>query len=65
ELLESALVEHQQGQSADVHLRWLEPLLVDYYDPMYQYQLSKKADRIGFTGTYQEVEDFLRSNTAP
>lgn len=65
ELLESALVEHQQGQSADVHLRWLEPLLVEYYDPMYQYQLSKKADRIGFTGTYQEVEDFLRSNTAP
>lgn len=60
ELLENALVQHQQGQSADVHMSWLTPLLVEYYDPMYQYQLGKKADRICFKGTYQDVEAFLK-----
>ena len=34
-------------------------LLIDYYDPMYAYQLSKKADRISFTGSREEVLDYL------
>ena len=34
-------------------------LLIDYYDPMYAYQLSKKQDRISFTGSREEVLNHL------
>lgn len=46
------------------HADWLVPLLEQYYDPMYQYQLSKKAERIVFTGDYQQVKAWLETNTA-
>jgi len=29
---------------------------------MYQYQLAKKTTRIQFTGTYQEVKEWLLAN---
>jgi tRNA 2-selenouridine synthase len=44
-----------------LHLNWLKPLLNDYYDPMYQYQLSQKADRIVFKGTEQECLAYLNT----
>ncbi len=37
-------------------------LLKDYYDPMYEYQLSKKADYIIFRGSYDEVFDYLTTS---
>ena len=36
-------------------------LLFDYYDPMYDYQISKKQHRIIFTGSQQAVIDFLQN----
>jgi tRNA 2-selenouridine synthase len=30
---------------------------------MYQYQLGKKADRVQFSGTFQEVKEWLTVNT--
>jgi tRNA 2-selenouridine synthase len=39
----------------DEHLNWITPLLTDYYDPMYDYQLSKKQARIAFHGNWQAV----------
>lgn len=41
------------------HEAWLKPLLEQYYDPMYTYQLSKKADRIVFRGDYATVQAWL------
>ncbi len=35
-------------------------LLVDYYDPMYDYQIEKKTDRITFEGSMEEVFDFIK-----
>jgi len=32
------------------HREWIRVLLDDYYDPMYDYQLDKKSDRIIFKG---------------
>ena len=43
------------------HALWIAALLREYYDPMYDYQLEKKADRIVFRGSYGEVLEFLRS----
>ena len=41
------------------HYCWIEMLLRHYYDPMYEYQLDKKRDRIEFEGNVAEVLSFL------
>ena len=58
-LLDSALLEQQRSGSTDAHFSWLVPLLKDYYDPMYGYQLEKKAEKIVFRGTYEEIAEWL------
>ena len=58
-LLDVALREQQATGSTDAHMSWLVPLLNEYYDPMYRYQLEKKAAKIVFRGSWQEVADWL------
>lgn len=58
--LDAALVEQRNTGSTDAHLGWLVPLLEEYYDPMYRYQLEKKADKIVFRGTFEDVGEWLR-----
>lgn len=35
----------------DQHRAWIRRLLVEYYDPMYEYQLNKKSHRVVFRGS--------------
>lgn len=58
-LLEGALIEQRRTGSTEAHYTWLAPLLNDYYDPMYRYQLEKKADKIVYRGTFNEVAAWL------
>ena len=58
-LLDTALDEQQRTGNTEAHFTWLAPLLNDYYDPMYRYQLEKKAEKIVFRGTYAEVAEWL------
>ncbi|KJF97850.1 tRNA 2-selenouridine(34) synthase MnmH [Photobacterium leiognathi] len=51
----------QSTGSVTEHEAWLAPLLEQYYDPMYTYQLSKKADRIVFRGDYQAVKAWFEA----
>lgn len=60
-LLDLALAEQKVTGDTRAHYSWLCPLLNEYYDPMYLYQLSKKQQRIIFRGTYEEVEYWLTS----
>ncbi len=41
------------------HEAWISNLLTQYYDPMYDYQLSKKKLRIKFAGNFDDVKGFL------
>jgi tRNA 2-selenouridine synthase len=41
------------------HHAWIEQLLLWYYDPMYDYQLSKKQERIVMHGDRGAVREFL------
>ena len=41
------------------HQAWVHALLSDYYDPMYDYQLSTKNARVKFRGSLDEVSEFL------
>ena len=50
-----AALDHQRShQDLELHRVWIEKLLNKYYDPMYEYQLNKKIDRVVFRGTRDE-----------
>lgn len=53
-LMTSAMKHQIATGDAAKHRDWIASLLVNYYDPMYDYQLSKKADRIVFRGNQTE-----------
>lgn len=59
ERLDEALAQQQRTASTEAHFAWLVPLLEEYYDPMYRYQLGKKAGKIIFRGNWQEVAAWL------
>lgn len=60
-MMEAALERHKNEQDETLHRRWIERLLVDYYDPMYDYQISKKEQPIAFTGTRAEILQWHRA----
>lgn len=49
-MMEEALdIQHRSGD-VSAHHQWIRALLEDYYDPMYDYQLSQKEGRIVIQG---------------
>ncbi len=54
-LLTSALHSQAHTGSFQEHEAWIARLLAYYYDPMYEYQLSKKEDLVIFRGNYEET----------
>ena len=46
----------------DHHREWIIRLLKDYYDPMYDYQISNKESRIVCQGDEQAITDYLSAN---
>jgi tRNA 2-selenouridine synthase len=59
--VELALNEFKNTNSFDGFLPVVKSLLVDYYDPMYNYQIQKKLDRVVFKGDRSEVLDYINS----
>lgn len=57
--MEKRLNQAFNGQGS--HESWISYLLTEYYDPMYDFQLSKKEDRIAFRGAREEVLEFLQT----
>jgi tRNA 2-selenouridine synthase len=43
------------------HRGWIEILLSEYYDPMYDYQMTKSDDPVIFQGSIDEVVSFLKT----
>jgi len=43
----------------EIHREWIQILIQKYYDPMYEYQLRKKEDRIIFEGTRKEFSEWI------
>lgn len=44
------------------HRAWISRLLTEYYDPMYNYQLSHKIERIRFRGNAAEATQWYSEN---
>ena len=59
-LMLEALRQQFQNRSTVAHETWIRELLQQYYDPMYDYQLGKKADRIVFRGSKAEVKAWIQ-----
>ncbi len=62
-LLQDALASHMQ-QGAEVHKHWIHTLLTEYYDPMYDFQIEKKQQRIVFRGNHDDLCDYLEQHYA-
>jgi len=54
-MMKDALALQFSGSGVDGHRAWITELLVNYYDPMYHYQLSNKHNPIIFSGSGEEV----------
>ncbi len=63
-LLLSAINKQRETGYIQQHKDWINSLLVDYYDPMYDYQFSKKTKRVVFKGSQNEVLEFLSDRFA-
>lgn len=61
QILDDALAIQLATGKIGLHVDWLSILLTEYYDPMYQYQLNKKKDRVIFRGDYQSICEFLKN----
>ncbi|WP_457676315.1 tRNA 2-selenouridine(34) synthase MnmH [Thiolapillus sp.] len=57
--LQHAIEELRRTGRPDAHADWISQLLSDYYDPMYDYQISRKSDRIIYSGNMEQVIHFL------
>lgn len=58
-IMDNALQQQRDNGHAEGHKEWIETLLSDYYDPMYDYQLGKKTERIVFRGDAKAVLEYL------
>lgn len=61
DLVANAL-DHQVSQNdTSQHLEWISQLLSRYYDPMYDYQLAQKQQRVIFQGDHKSMHEWLDS----
>jgi tRNA 2-selenouridine synthase len=58
-----AAFDHQVGGGDEnQHRQWIETLLVDYYDPMYEYQMNKREGRVLARGSRAEIIALARES---
>ena len=61
EMLCRGVEEQRKLGQTQFHRKWIELLLTEYYDPMYDYQIEKSGREIVFSGTFSEVLGYLRN----
>lgn len=59
QILEEALARQLSHGETAMHKIWIKELLVKYYDPSYDYQLSRNNQAILFKGNGQEVKEWF------
>lgn len=60
-MLVAAHEEQQSGGDPELHKEWVELLLSEYYDPMYDYQIEKGNRTVLFRGNSDGVLQYLRT----
>lgn len=62
--LQAAIAAHRDDGDTDPHRAWIQALLTDYYDPMYDYQLAQKEQPILFRGSREETASWCNAKKA-
>ncbi|MFA6138683.1 MAG: tRNA 2-selenouridine(34) synthase MnmH [Sulfurimonas sp.] len=55
DIFENAFSEQLRSGSLEGYKEWVEYLLIEYYDPMYDYQIQKRSEQIQFRGSSEDV----------
>lgn len=63
-LLRTALAAHERHGDIRAHRDWITLLLREYYDPMYEFQLAKAAERVVCRGDHAAVRAWCRERSA-
>jgi len=63
-LFENALKKQLEDDTLQGYKPLIEKLLIEYYDPMYDYQIQKSKIPIIFKGNYAEILEFLHKRNA-
>jgi len=58
-LFEEALIAQKEDGYLKEHEGWIEYLLREYYDPMYDYQIQKRSQQVVFRGNEEEVLEYI------
>lgn len=58
-LMNLAFKEHQSTDDTSLHKEWIRLLLTEYYDPMYDYQIDNKKERVVMSGSRDELFNYL------
>lgn len=58
-ILTHALQVQQNTEDLSLHREWISSLLSGYYDPMYDYQLTKKSQKVLFKGDRSAVVEWF------
>ena len=61
---EATALQKTAGGGLGGHRIWIEALLREYYDPMYEYQIEQSKERIVFRGSEEDVLAYLKERTA-
>ena len=64
-VMTEALDAQERNGDLDGHRAWIMTLLNDYYDPMYDYQLSRKQGAIAARGSYEELLNWSHQADVP
>jgi tRNA 2-selenouridine synthase len=64
DIFENAFDEQIRNGSLDAYREWVAYLLKEYYDPMYDYQIQKRAEQVTFRGCAEEVLAHIEITTA-
>jgi len=58
-LMEMAFKNQADAGQGNMHREWIRILLEEYYDPMYDFQLTKKQYRVKGCGSWYDLEKRL------
>ena len=61
-IMQEALQRQQRTGSIEAHRVWIQSLLGDYYDPLYEYQLAQHAERVVFSGDREAVIEWCNAH---
>ncbi|HEY8363974.1 MAG TPA: tRNA 2-selenouridine(34) synthase MnmH [Haloplasmataceae bacterium] len=60
--LELAYNKQISNNDYSYHTNWIEIILKEYYDPMYNYQIKNTSRKIIFKGNFMETYQFIENN---